>query len=477
MNETRIIQKLLGIPILVLTLLSGATASGQNQLLGSRSKIEAELEKLRTAYEMAPGDTDARRAYAATLFKLGNVWQANDVIAPLALPDSTNEFDLKLGARVALLTMDLTRAEKLFKRLAVIAKPGSYAHAEAMKGLVMVYYQSEQFEKTKGLSLPAGKRGTRSQNTLLKYQQAFEGKPYQMIWGDREKVAHLPFTNDVNKPGALPEVKITVNGQVVLLTLDTGGDRLYLDVSVAEKAGIRGLVVNRAKYAYTKGKLVDEPWGVANKVELGGVTLKNVPAVIAQWKANGPTTDGVIGTAILKHFLSTIDYKKGEITLRPRGEAGMSQFRKAMGDRALVRMPFFMTSTHLMFAKGQINGHRGMNMFLDSGLAASMPMIIVNETAELLKLKKNDIKGTPYFWSPLESHGLHGLEMGAAQALGNVFVEGDNYRSQGFFWDALISHQYLRKLGSWTIDFDTMSYYFPRPKGSRKPSKNGSLSE
>ena len=36
-------------------------------------------------------------------------------------------------------------------------------------------------------------------------------------------------------------------------------------------------------------------------------------------------------------------------------------------------------------------------------------------------------------------------------------------------WDALISHQYLLKLGSWTIDFDTMSYYFPEPKKSRKP--------
>ncbi len=27
--------------------------------------------------------------------------------------------------------------------------------------------------------------------------------------------------------------------------------------------------------------------------------------------------------------------------------------------------------------------------------------------------------------------------------------------------DALISHQYPRPLGSWTIDFDNMKYYFP----------------
>jgi len=30
--------------------------------------------------------------------------------------------------------------------------------------------------------------------------------------------------------------------------------------------------------------------------------------------------------------------------------------------------------------------------------------------------------------------------------------------------DALMSHQYLWPLGSWTIDFDNMTYYFPAPE-------------
>ena len=33
--------------------------------------------------------------------------------------------------------------------------------------------------------------------------------------------------------------------------------------------------------------------------------------------------------------------------------------------------------------------------------------------------------------------------------------------------DALVSHQYLRHFGSWTIDFDTFSYYFPGDSESR----------
>ena len=41
---------------------------------------------------------------------------------------------------------------------------------------------------------------------------------------------------------------------------------------------------------------------------------------------------------------------------------------------------------------------------------------------------------------------------------GDVFAQ---LAGQGFIFDALISHQYLRHLGSWTIDFDSMTYYFP----------------
>ena len=438
---------------LTLTLLVALPSVAQT----SRTDLEAKLPELREAYRTAPGDPDARRDYAQSLFELGDVWEANDVVAPLAARPSASAEELSLAARVAAYTLDLARAESLYQRLLAASEPGTEQHEDATRGLALVHYQSQDFAKTRSLDAEALEEGRAA---LLRFLQAFEGEPYRMEWSG-EPVARLPFTNDTTQPGALPEVEVVVNGETVLLTLDTGGDRLYLDVSVAEKTGIRELVVSRQKYAYTGGKLVDEPLGVADEVELGGVTLRNVPAVVAQWKANGPTTDGVLGTAILKQFLTTIDYEGRQIVLRPRGDEGMKAFRESLGGRELVRMPFVMASTHLMFAKGQINGHEGLNLFMDSGLAASMPVVLVNETTDLFGLEKNDIEGTPYYWSPLEDHGLAGFPGGAAQGLGNVFVEGDNYKSQGFFWDALISHQYLWKLGFWTIDFDTMSYYFP----------------
>ena len=456
--------KVRGVLVTVLTasMVMVSEDSITRELTESRAEVENRLDNLVSTYRVTPKDLNARRAYADTLFKLGNIWQANEVAAPLITARSPSPWDLELVAHIALLMMDLKRAESLYTRLIGVSSEGSDSHTEGLKGLLMVYYQSQDFEKAKHLSF------TSDDSSLLRYLKAFEGRPYQMRWTSEDKVAHLPFTNDITRPGALPEVEITVNGEATLLTLDTGGDRLYLDTSVAKKVGIRELTSSQAKYAYTGGKLVQEPLGVADRIELGGVVLANVPTVVARWKAHGPKTDGVLGTAILKQFLSTIDYEKAEITLRPRNNK--DYLRDALGERETVNVPFFMSSTHLMFAKGQINNHAQLNLFLDSGLAASMPMIVVDETVELLGLTKNELDGLPYYWVPLSNHGLNGLLFGATQALGNVFVESDIHRSQGFFLDALISHQYLWKLGSWTIDFDTMSYYFPMRLDSIGPT-------
>jgi len=194
---------------------------------------------------------------------------------------------------------------------------------------------------------------------------------------------------------------------------------------------------------------------------MGEVTLNNVPVVVAKWKAMGPTSDGVVTTQMLKQFLSTVDYENKRITFREKSDASLAQVFDSFGDDRPHQMPFFMSATHLMYTKGSLNGHEGMNMFMDSGLASSMPLVILDETVEFLGLAKNDIPGTNYYWSPVNSHGIGSLLRGAGQALGNVLVEENSYWRQGFIFDALISHQYLRHLGSWTIDFDSMTYYFP----------------
>ncbi|UCC30282.1 MAG: aspartyl protease family protein, partial [Phycisphaerales bacterium] len=337
---------------------------------------------------------------------------------------------------------------------------GAGPHTEAIKGLVMVYYQTNQYVKSRMLKLP-GEDDGRGSSSLLTSMQRFEGKPYQIEWATPDKVAHLPIVNDFTPAGALPEMKLEINGHPVQFILDTGGDRLYIDEDVAKKVGIRHIAKRQSRYAYTKGDYVDEPLGVADSVKMGEVTLKNVPVIVAKWKAMGITSDGVVTTQMLKQFLSTVDYENKRMTFRERSDSGLRQLLGSFGGEKPHRLPFFMKGTHLMYAKGSLNGRQGLNMFVDSGLGAAMSLVILDETVEFLGIEKNDIEGTKYYWSPIKSHGIGDLTRGATQALGNVIVEEDPYWRHGFIFDALISHQYLRHLGSWTIDFDTMTYYFP----------------
>jgi hypothetical protein len=452
------------------TLIAPGIASAQEEERESskmRSEVEAELPPIEAAYLAAPGDDANRRAYATVLYRLGNIWQANDVMAPLATTSSSNIDDIERGARLAYLVGDYDRAEELYQRLRTVAAEGSEAHTAALEGLVMVYYQTDRYDKVEDIELP-GADEIRGWGTLLTFMKRFEGEPNQIEWATPEKVAHLPMINDYTQPGELPLFRIEVNGHPVEFILDTGGDRLYIDAAVAEEVGIRQIHKRQSKYAYTGGEYVDEPLGVAETVTMGEVTLTNVPVIVAKWKELGLTSDGVVTTQMLKGFLSTVDYDNGEIIFRERSERGKRQFLESL-DGEPLQMPFWMTGTHLMYTKGSVNDRRGLNIFMDSGLGSSMPMVIVDETVQELGIedKKVDVEGTRYYWVPIESHGIGPMTRGATQALGNVFVEENAYTRHGFFLDALISHQYLRHFGSWTIDFDTMCYYFPADSEER----------
>lgn len=425
-----------------------------------RIDLEAESLSLKQAYLKAPRDDEKRRAYAKNQYELGNIWQAKDIIEPLAKEDSSNLNDLKIGADVALFTQDFDRSEKLFKRLLELSEKDTENYIEAVEGLSLIYYQSNQYYKIKNLPIIENNKN-KYNNDFVKYLCTFEGIPYQIEWTSADKTGHLPFTNDFFNPQELPHIDITINGYTFDFILDTGGDRIYIDKTVYKKIGVKPIQNTRNKYAYTDGEYVDEIFGVLEIIELEGVTVRNIPVHVGDLRSRGTNFDGVITTQFLKQFLSTVDYENKEITLRERSKSGKSQFLRSMAKRKIVSIPFFMSETHFMFAKGNFNGHKGMNMFIDSGLASNQEAVILNETADLLGLEKEEVAGTRFYISNINSVGLDGLGNTAGQVLGNVFVEEDNYRCMGFFWDGLISHKYLWTKGSWTIDFDTMTYYFP----------------
>jgi hypothetical protein len=79
---------------------------------------------------------------------------------------------------------------------------------------------------------------------------------------------------------------------------------------------------------------------------------------------------GFIGTAALKQFLSTLDYKNGRIILRERTEENPRKLREELKDEIAAELPFVLKATHMMMARGSLNGKHGLTFFVDSGLAS-----------------------------------------------------------------------------------------------------------
>jgi len=174
----------------------------------------------------------------------------------------------------------------------------------------------------------------------------------------------------------------------------------------------------------------------------------------------------------MRQFLSTIDYKNGRMILRERTAEHAGKLREELKGRIAAEVPFVLDATHVMIARGSLNGKDGLTFFVDSGLAGkacfSAPIqtlhyvgIPVPET----KIDKESVGGGGGTWAsavfPIKTISMGSLTQS------NVTGEygsrpARSYWSSGYIQDGLISHRFLRQYSSWTLDFDAMKYIFEK---------------
>jgi tetratricopeptide (TPR) repeat protein len=418
-----------------------------------RSEVLTELAQAETAFLKSPGDVRLRTTYATLLFESGDFWKAGECIRPLFDLSSKDMGILQLGARLAYLRADYASAEKGYRRLLELSARDTKEHSEALKGLALTYFQTRDYSRAE--ELPAAP----DFKSFLEMMKKFPGKPYRIEWSNREKTAIVPYALE----GMLPTIPVTINGRSLKFILDTGGNLFYIDKKIGEEIGLEKLASQKAAYAYTGGQAVEEFLGRADSIALGEVAIKNVPLTLAEWKSRGIPSDGVLSTQALKEFLFTIDYSAKRMIFRERSGRGRRQFEASIQGKATAVIPFVLDSTHLMFARGSLNGTEGLVFLVDSGLAASMPFVAQDGLLEDMKIETTKIEGTKYSWFKIESLGLGEFVLNQpTQGLAGVLLGEDSYWSRGFIWDGLISHQFLKNSSSWTIDFDAMTFIFAR---------------
>ncbi len=295
---------------------------------------------------------------ADDLFRSGEFAKAEQVYAK-ALATNAESFEavLRLG-EIALLGNRFAEAERHLRKAAELRpdekKPKSL--------LAEAYYRQDRFGQAAELRREAGPE------SVADKLAGFKGLVPNQILGDADET-RIDFV----QTDPLPLIKVRINGgQEVHLLIDTGAAELYLDPEFAESVG--AVVSGSTTGVYAGGKRAATGQGRIESIRLGDFELRNVPVMLLPTRRMpfgppGVQIEGVLGTAVLYHFFSTLDYPRGQLVLRrktDKARAELDQLAKSPGTHVV---PFWMAGSHFMVAWGRVNDAEPCLLFADTGLA------------------------------------------------------------------------------------------------------------
>lgn len=316
------------------------------------------------------------------------------------------------------------------------------------------YHRQKQFDQSASYYRLAGREA------MAKKMEGFSTlDPYKINPGfDIVKIKFI-----VTDP--LPVIEVTVNREHTgYFFIDTGGGELILDESFAKKVKAESFGVEKGS-EFGGGKKAPVGHGKVASVTLAGLVMENIPIItidLSRLELGGYKIDGCIGTVFLYQFLSTIDYRNGQLILRNKEKYSLENLMKNSLSPKII--PFVLADDHFMMARGSVNNSDTMQFFVDTGLAGNA-FTCPKSTLQKAGLNYNRKKGSKalggggYFMNyPMEIEKL---------CLGDVCVNNLHgiygafppqiEKSFGFAVNGLISHEFFRN-HALTIDFEGMKF-------------------
>ncbi len=392
---------------------------------------------------------------ADNLFVQGKFDKAENIYEILSSSDPENYHLLTQLGHIALLSNRFDHAQKLLQTATEFDTTADFATSL----LTEVYYRQDNFEKTAILLKKLGK-----EIKAKKYESFRDKIPYH-IAGNSGSTS-LPFV--VAEP--LPVVEVQINGsEKVNFLIDTGGSELVVDDELAQKVGVT--IFGDEMGTFAGGKKALYQHGSVNSVKLGAFTIRNVPVHIQNVSGfSGPIfgetrIDGIIGTVLLYHFISTLDYPNGRLILQQKTEENLSALKEQ--EAKSITIPFWMAADHYMVAWGTVNKSKPLLFFVDTGMAGggfTCPESTIKEAKITLREDQagegigagGKVKIIPFVVNQLTLGDA--MENDITGLYVENFVLEDAF---GFAIGGLISHGFFRNY-SLTMDFVNMKYYLKR---------------
>ena len=325
---------------------------------------------------------------AGRLFQAGKFAEAGKLYSQIVTQNPKNySATLQLG-RIALLSNRLEDAQKWLEK-AITLQSGE---TDPKVMLAQALYRRDDFQK----AAAALKDVDVSSNKLIREQyptlniamlESFKGQtPYQLQ--DNGTSTHVKFL----KTDPLPLLNVRANGgKEATFFIDTGGSVVTLDTDFAKELGVPQF--GGVQGTFSGGQHTEVKFGRIESLALGDWTVKNLPTAMMPLRQLSEgfgvkQIDGIIGTTLFYHFLTTMDYPRGELVLRRKDAKSLEEFKKSPGKKVVV--PIWMASDHFMVGWGRVETLSPTLLFVDTGLMGAGVKLAESVIKEAgIKLEEN----------------------------------------------------------------------------------------
>jgi predicted aspartyl protease len=256
----------------------------------------------------------------------------------------------------------------------------------------------------------------------------------------------------------LPVVQVTIGGRQAWFIIDTGGPDIMVGAELAQALGLQTVAAGEGVFA--GGVRAPVQRTLIPELQIGGIKIANVPAGVRPGGAGlqfpGYKIEGIIGSGLLMHFLSTIDYCQGRLIVRPRSASAEFE-RAAVGANAV---PMWLVGDHFVFARGHLKGGAEGAVLIDTGLAGggvSAPKASLDEAGVVVDpaLARTGVGGGgPVTVIPFRVGATLG-SLTVDDVQGFYSPGGDPTSIFPFKTKGLLSHGFFRH-SRLTFDFDAM---------------------